>query len=192
MEVEPPTPSATAGAGETETAASPGRGRRKLDPVAGGLKDRDPKNWFEVSWRSVSLARQEMVHRGRRKEDNGDSNPCGQCSTDDGSNGRGVEGGVQQRISFSEAPREGTGGLTAGVGGGTGDTGGRGGGREKVGVVGDARRTFQETEASAMRQHARKREDQVLAGGAQNFYKSVRVCGACFRVSAALSPALLR
>ena len=34
-----------------------------------------------------------------------------------------------------------------------------------------------------MRQHARKREDEFLAGGAQNFYKTVRVCGSCFRVS---------
>ena len=52
MEVDPSTPAMTEGA----------RGRcfgPKGDPVAGGLKDRDPRDWSEVSWKSVSLARQE-------------------------------------------------------------------------------------------------------------------------------------
>ncbi|CAN0400425.1 unnamed protein product, partial [Ectocarpus sp. 12 AP-2014] len=51
------------------------------------------------------------------------------------------------------------------------------------------RRSLQETESSTMRQHARKREDEFLAGGAQNFYKTVRVCGSCFRVYALLDKA---
>lgn len=189
MEVELPTSSAGVGTQETETAALSGQRRQKPDPIAGGLKDRDPKKWFEVSWRSISLARQERARRGRKCEDDGDSKPSGQHSAGDSRNNRGVEG-VQPQIS-SKASRERADSSTPGVGRGTNDTDDRGGERKKVGAVGDVR-AFQETEASAMRQHARKREDQVLAGGAQNFYKSVRVCGACFRVSASLSPILFR
>ncbi|CAM9555819.1 unnamed protein product [Scytosiphon promiscuus] len=50
-------------------------------------------------------------------------------------------------------------------------------------------RSLQETESSVMRQHARKREEEFLARGAQNFYKPVRVCGSCFRVYALLDKA---
>ena len=65
MEVDPLASATTGGA----------RGRGfgpKGDPVAGGLKDRDPTDWSEVSWKSVCLARQEKERRachGNEKED---------------------------------------------------------------------------------------------------------------------------
>lgn len=195
MEVEPPTSAATI-TGEIATDSSPGQGRRRLDPVAGGLKDRDPKKWSEVSWRSVCLARQESGRNagcntttGRKIND-----PIRQRGRDvpGCSSGIGVEGTGQYGM-VSELTAKG-GGVGSGAygGGGSASAGGSGiVGGDKVGASGTTRRAFQETEASAMRQHARKREDQVLAGGAQNFYKSVRVCGSCFTVSAALQVSCL-
>lgn len=148
MEVDPSTTATTGGA----------RGRGfgpKGDPVAGGLKDRDPRDWSEVSWKSVCLARQEKERRACHAKEGTKDAP----SNVDSEN--------------SQAKVSGTG------------TSARGAGREgaEEAKAGGRGRSLQETESSSMRQHARKREDEFLAGGAQNFYKPVRVCGSCFRVS---------
>lgn len=154
------------GGGKQECPASGpiggGGGRLKRDPIAGGLRDRDPRNWFEVSMKSVSLARKE---RGSRKRGNFKEEPAS------GGAGSGM-GVLQASRSMSDIPRQD--GGRGGADGGEGSGGGRNLG---------ASRMLQETEASAMRTHARKREDEVVVGGAQNFYKPVRVCGPCFRVS---------
>ncbi len=163
MEVQPSNPSATTGLraagcqhegvdGGTAVGGSGGGGRPKGDPIAGGPKDRNPREWSEVSWKSISLAR-----RGRDRRAYG------------GSQGKGapplLASGVSQKMDIG-GPGKGVDGTVSGRGDGTG-------GRK---------RSLQETESSAMRQHARKREEEFLAGGAQNFYKPVRVCGSCFRV----------
>lgn len=146
MEVDPPTSATTGGA----------RGRGggpKGDPVAGGLKDRDPRDWSEVSWKSICLARKEKELRACHAKE---------------------KKGTSPNLDSEEKSQTGD----AGAGKSAGGTG-RGGAEAKAGRG----RSLQETESSSMRQHARKREDEVLAGGAQNFYKPVRVCGSCFRVS---------
>lgn len=148
MEVDPSTPAAPAGGGAR------GRGGgAKGDPVAGGLKDRDPRDWSEVSWKSVSLARKEkerrVCHVEEEKKDTPSSLGAEKSQTKDAGAGKSADGA------------------------------GRSGAEAKA----RRGRSLQETEASFMRQHARKREDEFLMGGAQNFYKSVRVCGSCFRVS---------
>lgn len=149
-----------------------GNGPRRLDPVAGGLKDRDPKKWSEVSWKSISLARQERG--GTRASDDGPHKSPTRIRVIGASGDNGVNDGTKAkalRDVASELRHEGEEGEhSEGEKEGTGSRGGR-------------RRAFQDTEASAMRQHARLRECEILAGGAQNFYKPVRVCGSCFRVS---------
>eukprot|EP00752_Nemacystus_decipiens_P011149 g9905.t1 len=155
MEVDPSTPAMTGGA----------RGRgfgRKGDPVAGGLKDRDPRDWSEVSWKSVCLARQEKERRA--------------CHT------KGEKNDAPFSVGAEKSQAKDAGVATSALG------------ASREGVAGEARaggrgRLLQETESSSMRQHARKREDELLAGGAQNFYKPVRVCGSCFRVYALLDKA---
>lgn len=129
-----------------------GGGGPKGDPVAGGLKDRDPRNWSEVSWKSISLARKEKEHRERNAKEEKEA----LCL---------LEPGQSQKKDAGERK--------------TADSAGGGGAEVKE----RRRRPLQETESSTMRQHARKREDDFIAGGAQNFYKPVRVCGSCFRVS---------
>lgn len=128
-----------------------GGGGPKGDPIAGGLKDRNPTEWSEVSWKSISLARKERDRRA-----------CG------GAHGKGaptlLDSGGSQKEDIGAGK-----GADCTVNGGGGAKEGR-------------KRSLQETESSAMRQHARKREEEFLAGGAQNFYKPVRVCGSCFRV----------
>lgn len=132
-----------------------GAGGAKGDPIAGGLKDRDPKNWSEISWKSVCLARKESERRGR---------------------GITEEPGTSTILGDIVSPQKGVTPVLQGEGG----IGTNGGVREAQGK--GKSRVLQETEASAMRQHARKREDNFIAGGAQNFYKPVRVCASCFRV----------
>ncbi|CBN77180.1 Response receiver [Ectocarpus siliculosus] len=174
MEVKTPS-STTAGAGGGEGgqhagggASAPGRhcgagGGPKGDPVAGGLKDRDPTAWSEVSWKSISLARRGRENRaGSAKED---------------------KEGLSLLDSGETQNKFGTVGK-GGVGEGADGSSGSGEGQKDT-----RRRSLQETESSTMRQHARKREDEFLAGGAQNFYKPVRVCGSCFRVYALLDKA---
>lgn len=160
MEVDPSTSATTSSTTSSTTSAMAGgaRGRgggSKGDPVAGGLKDRDPRDWSEVSWKSVCLARKEKelraCHAIEKKED------------------------TLPSVDSEEKPRA----IDAGAGK-IADGTVRGGAETKAATKG---RSLQETESSSMRQHARKREDEFLAGGAQNFYKPVRVCGSCFRVS---------
>lgn len=165
MEVRTPT-STKAGAGGGEGgqhagggASPPGRqsgagGGPKGDPVAGGLKDRNPTAWSEVSWKSINLAR-----RGRE-------NLAGKDKE-----------GLSLLDSGETQNKQGTVGKSR-VGKGADGSSGSGEGQKDT-----RRRSLQETESSTMRQHARKREEEFLAGGAQNFYKPVRVCGSCFRVS---------
>lgn len=144
----------TGGGGPTERRESGGGGRAsKRDPVVGGLRERDPVDWHEVSWKSVSLAKQEQGHRKSRAK--GETQAV--CLVGNGD------------------PKKDGGG--AGVSADDTDGGGEGAKERKS-------RSLQETESSTMRQHARKREEEFLARGAQNFYKPVRVCGSCFRVSA--------
>ena len=154
---------------ETSTSGPTGAGgigsnRPKRDPIAGGLKDRDPRKWSEVSLKSVSLARKE---RDRRKSSFKEEAAIGLAGS--------APGMLKANRSTSDIPRRD--GDKIGASGMGGESGG--GGRNS-GVS----RMLQETEASTMRTHARKREDEVVAGGAQNFYKPVRVCESCFRVSA--------
>ena len=145
MEVNPSTPATTGGA------RSRGIGP-KGDPVAGGLRDRDPREWSEVSWKSISLARKEKERRACHANEKKDASS-------------------KLDPEKSQAKDAGAGNSTDGAGGF---------GKERKAGRG---RSLQETESSSMRQHARKREDGFLEGGAQNFYKPVRVCGSCFRVS---------
>lgn len=129
---------------------------READPIAGGLRDRTAVKWAEVSWRSVSLARRE-----RRLTD--DSFTPATSFT------------FSEKQCLTEAANSSA-------------------ERRMDEVVIDARIDSPEhqgasciarqTEASAMRQHARQREDKISAGGAQNFYKAVRVCDTCFQVRA--------
>lgn len=161
MEVEPPTLTTHQEGGTIrgETVAARGGCGSKGDPVAGGLKDRDPRKWSEVSWKSVILARQDRDIRG----------DAGRQST----GGRAEDGRLREN---GWAPTK---DVTDHAGGGQGasDESERGGTVRQGGS-----RMMQATEASAMRQHARRREDEFLAGGAHNFYKPVRVCASCFRV----------
>lgn len=164
MEVGPSTATTTAGGhgggrqheGLGGVAGAEGRegggGGPKGDPVAGGLKDRDPRRWSEVSWKSVSLARKEKERRERNAREEKEA----LCVLEPGESDKKCVG-VRK----------------------TTDSAGGGGTEAKE----RRRRSLQETEASTMRQHARKREDDFIAGGAQNFYKPVRVCDSCFRVS---------
>lgn len=169
------------GVGDAEPPILLSGASRKLDPVAGGLKDRDPKTWSEVSWSSVSLARQERSRREREYNADRESNLGGKRTAGDCGNDSDVDGEGPSKI-FSKAVREGVVVVDA-ASRGTRNLDGLRGDMGKAAEAGQ--RAFQETEASAMRQHSRKREDKVLAGGAQNFYKSVRVCGTCFQVGAA-------
>lgn len=146
MEVDPATPAAT---GEPRRCGFGPKG----DPVAGGLKDRDPRDWSEVSWKSICLARKEKERRACHANEEKKDAP----STLD----------IEKSQTIDAGAENGAGGA------------GRGGAEAKSGRG----RSLRETESSSMRQHARKREDEFLAGGAQNFYKLVRVCGSCFRVS---------
>lgn len=145
----------------TAAAAAGGGYGSRGDPVAGGLKDRDPNKWSEVSRKSVILARQERGSRGvaERQGTAGDT-----------------EAG-ELRENGAVPTKKGTSGAGGG-GQGTSDEGGAGVAVARQG----GNRVMQATEASSMRQHARRREDEFLAGGAQNFYKTVRVCASCFRV----------
>lgn len=166
MEVGPSTSTATVGGrgGGRQHEGSGGRGGAegregggggggpRGDPVAGGLKDRDPRDWSEVSWKSISLARKEKEHRERSAKAEKEA----LCLLEPGESHKN-DVGVRR----------------------TADCAGGGGEEAKE----RRRRSLQETESSTMRQHARKREDDFIAGGAQNFYKPVRVCGSCFRVS---------
>lgn len=138
----------------------------KGDPVAGGLRDRNPRDWSEVSWKSISLARRESDQRGHQHHQEG------------GALVSQAPGAASLQINSSNSARDrGSDRADDGV-----DV--SGGGRAGTDKSKGARdRAQQETEASAMRQHARKREDDFVAGGSQNFYKPVRVCGSCFRVS---------
>lgn len=146
----------------TATAAAAGGGYgSKGDPIAGGLKDRDPKKWSEVSRKSVILARQERDSRGvAERQGTGGDTEAGELRENEA---------VPTKKGISGA---------GGGGQGTSDEGGAGVTVARQG----GNRVMQATEASAMRQHARRREDEFLAGGAQNFYKTVRVCASCFRV----------
>lgn len=140
-------------ASTTTTGGARGRGfGSKGDPVAGGLKDRDPRAWSEVSWKSVSLARKEKERRACHARGDNRDTPFNIDSSEEAPTKGAEEGKSADGAGVAEA---------------------------KAG----RRRPLQETESSSMRQHARKREDELLAGGAQNFYKIVRVCGSCFRVS---------
>lgn len=128
---------------------------RKGDPISGGLKDRDPRSWSEVLWKSVCLARQERDRGGRNNKNKREPT---------------IQLGAEQEEVALNVQHSGIRNDAGGVDGG-------GGAREGMS------RTLQETEASSMTQHARRREDEFLAGGAQNYYSLVRVCGSCFRVS---------
>ena len=166
MEVKPSTPTLTTGAratarqnegmdgrgGAAGGGSGGGSGGPKGDPIAGGLKDRNPREWSEVSWKSVSLARKERDRRA--------------CNGKEGQ-------GAPSLLDSGESKKK-----DVGTGKGAADRTVGGGAEAKEG----RKRSLQETESSAMRQHARKREDEFIAGGAQNFYKPVRVCGSCFRV----------
>ncbi|CAM9193873.1 unnamed protein product, partial [Choristocarpus tenellus] len=132
-----------------------------IDPIAGGLKDRDGKEWAEVILRSILLARQE---RKRVEAAGGGVVP-------------GPEQGLQREGAHSDIIVE----QEQGVGGAM----------SALPINGSISRVLQETEASLMRQHARKREDDLLAGGAQNYYTSVRVCSTCFQVYTLLDRARL-
>ncbi|CAM9727174.1 unnamed protein product, partial [Laminaria digitata] len=162
--------------GPTGAGGGIGTSRPKRDPIAGGLKDRDPRNWFEVSLKSVSLARKERNRRrSSSKEDAAAIGLAGPGS-----------GGLKANRSTSDIVPPRQDGGKVGAAGGGGESGRAGGGGESLGIVS---RMLQETEASTMRKHARKREDEIVAGGAQNFYKPVRVCEPCFRVYALLDMA---
>ncbi|CAM9154605.1 unnamed protein product [Discosporangium mesarthrocarpum] len=167
MEVEAPLPG---GESAPDLGKATGAGAQgSLDPIAGGLKDRDTQHWAEVITRSILLARQE-----RRGMGNHSSAPHPEIEPQARGQGQGVGGDVDDE---GGAGMGGGGGLKGSPGGG-----GRGGGRRP-------KRLLQETEASGMRQHARKREEDLLAGGAQNYYTPVRVCQTCFRVYALLDQA---
>ena len=157
------------------TARTTGRGSRVKDDrqkgrdPTGRMKDRDPRVWCEVPWKSVVLARNE---KNRRQLDRveGDGSPEAQ------------DGAVQSRGNEVESKLplpEDRGRI------GRHDHVERDKTRSEDGQEGLKDRNrwmLRETKTGFMRQHARKREDEILRGGAQNFYKPVRVCESCFRV----------
>lgn len=166
------------GGGEPATSSESRTRRRRGDPVAGGLKDRDPKDWCDVSWKSISLARNDMT--GRREGGGQHATFPESCSVAE----ERLRGEPTQPEQSSVSARD----ATEWSAGGGALVKGRDGDGAKGTDGWDRGLAFRETEASAMRQHARRREDFILAGGAQNFYTSVRVCHACFRVSTSWLP----
>lgn len=140
-----------------------------------GGNDWDPRDWCEVSWKSIILARKERGCRGRGHEE------CGKeyqkCRADVA---RAQENDASQGLSGAGRGTDHQHGLE-----GVAKSWDEAGGHAKP-KDGTTSRMLMETEASSMRQHARKREDEVLRGGAQNFYKSVRVCESCFVVSSCM------
>lgn len=137
--------------------------------------DWDPRDWCEVSWKSIILARKERGCRGRGHEEYEKGYRESRADV-----ARAQENDVSRGISGTGRGTDRHHSLE-GVAKGWDEEGGHA--RPKDGRTS---RMLMETEASSMRQHARKREDEVLRGGAQNFYKSVRVCESCFVVSSCM------
>lgn len=164
---------------EEESYRGPSVNGKSCGPQNGHLSDGgsdwDSRDWCEVSWKSIILARKERGCGGRGHEDDekgyrksrADGAQAQEKDVVPGHSGAG--GGTDHQHGLEKVAQ------------GRGEEGSRSG-RED----GKTSRMLMETEASSMRQHVRKREDEVLKGGAQNFYKSVRVCESCFVVSSCM------